>query len=86
MTDMGLTPACVLSLHMQLISLNIYFYNKKFMSVFMSACGYMHMCPGILEVSRASDSLELEAQTLVSCPVWVPGLKLESSARAVSAG
>ena len=56
------------------------------MSVFMSACGYMHMCPGILEVSRASDSLELEAQTLVSCPVWVPGLKLESSARAVSAG
>lgn len=56
------------------------------MSVFMSAYGYMHMCPGTLEASRASDSLELEVQTLVSCPMWVQGIKLESSARAVSAG
>jgi hypothetical protein len=44
---------------------------------------YVYECNAFRAQKRALDPLELELQTVVSCPAWVLGTELVSSARAV---
>lgn len=46
------------------------------MCVFVSVCGYLHMCAGL----RCQTPMELEFEVLVSCLTWVVGTELGSSA------
>lgn len=47
-------------------------------------CVFVHVCAGTLGGQRrASDSMELELQAVVSCRMWASGGKLRSSKRAV---
>lgn len=51
----------------------------------MSMCGYMHKSTSAQRgEKRTSDSTALKLQVLVSCPTWVLGRKLGSSARAAN--
>lgn len=51
----------------------------------VSECGDMHMSAGALRVQRYHITLKLESQVVVGCLMWVLGIKIWSSARALTA-
>lgn len=68
----------------------IKFYFKDLLLLFMRMCVlpawvYVHHIPaGAHRCQRAVDPLGLELQAVISCLMWVPGIKPTSSTRAIS--
>lgn len=57
-----------------------------FCPAFIYVCMFAHTCVGVSGGRRrASDSLELKVEAVVSCPKWLLGTELQVSERAANA-